>query len=25
VSIAEVKEDLTPLLRGKGKRDHHGA
>lgn len=25
VSIAEVKEDLTPFLRGKGKRDHHGA
>ena len=25
VSIAEVKEDLTPLHRGKGGRDHHGA
>jgi molybdopterin-containing oxidoreductase family membrane subunit len=25
ISIAEVKEDLTPLHRGKGKRDHHGA
>jgi molybdopterin-containing oxidoreductase family membrane subunit len=25
VSIAEVKEDLTPSHRGKGKRDHHGA
>jgi len=25
VSIAEIKEDLTPILRGKGKRDHHGA
>jgi len=25
VSIAEVKEDITPLHRGKGKRDHHGA
>jgi Ni/Fe-hydrogenase subunit HybB-like protein len=25
ISIAEIKEDLTPLVRGKGKRDHHGA
>ena len=25
VSIAEVKEDLTPLHRGKGGRDRHGA
>jgi len=25
ISIAEVKEDITPLVRGKGKRDHHGA
>jgi Ni/Fe-hydrogenase subunit HybB-like protein len=25
ISIAEIKEDLTPFLRGKGKRDHHGA
>jgi molybdopterin-containing oxidoreductase family membrane subunit len=25
ISIAEVKEDITPLHRGKGKRDHHGA
>jgi molybdopterin-containing oxidoreductase family membrane subunit len=25
ISIAEIKEDLTPLHRGKGRRDHHGA
>lgn len=25
ISIAEIKEDLTPLVRGKGRRDHHGA
>jgi molybdopterin-containing oxidoreductase family membrane subunit len=25
ISIAEVKEEITPKLRGKGKRDHHGA
>jgi molybdopterin-containing oxidoreductase family membrane subunit len=25
ISIAEIKEDLTPLVRGRGKRDHHGA
>jgi molybdopterin-containing oxidoreductase family membrane subunit len=25
ISISEVKEDLTPIHRGKGKRDYHGA
>ena len=25
ISISEVKEDLTPLHRGKGRRDYHGA
>jgi molybdopterin-containing oxidoreductase family membrane subunit len=25
ISISEIKEDVTPLVRGKGKRDHHGA
>jgi len=25
ISIAEVKEDLTPIHRGRGRRDYHGA